>query len=277
MPNIGSPTQIQFGYDATGAVYEGTVFNADVFQQTISGSYRRSIFNDSLFLGFLLDDQFTTEYGNAFLNTFDVGPSIEWFMLSQFSAEASYDFTRLDYFMHTAIKRDPDANRHTFNVKAHFYPTPQVRGDVPESADQLGDILRESLKRATFGYAFVDNESSGTDYIYNANRLSIGLEGLRVPRVPDVTMDVMYAHEWQNFMDPSVEGPDVIAGKPAQHRRKDHLDVFTLRGNARLFDLPRDRGTLSTFVQWDLIADRSNIVVRDFNEFIISGGLNYRY
>jgi hypothetical protein len=55
------------------------------------------------------------------------------------------------------------------------------------------------------------------------------------------------------------------------------MDVLTLRANARLFDLPQNRGTLSTFVQWDIIADRANLQARHFNEFIISGGLSYQY
>ena len=276
-PTVGSPNQFVFSYDATGAVYEGTVFNADALQQTLAGNYRRSVLHDTVFLGLGFQDQFTTEYGNAFLNTVDVTPSFEWFMLPQYSIEGSYDFTRLDYFIHPNARRNPDANRSTVNAKFHFYPTPQLRGEIPESEDVLGDILRQTLQRATIGYAAVFNDSAGLDYHYESNRLSIGVEGVHLPRLRDVTLDAIYSHEWENFLNPSVEGPLILAGKPKQVRRKDHLDVFTLRANARLFDLPRARGTLSTFLQWDLVADRSNINPRDFNEFIISGGISYKY
>jgi hypothetical protein len=78
-------------------------------------------------------------------------------------------------------------------------------------------------------------------------------------------------------MDPSTEGPIILAGKPKQRRRKDHVDVFTLRANAKLFDLPQDRGSLSSFLQWDIIADRSTIVARHYNEFVVSGGLTYQW
>jgi hypothetical protein len=276
-PTVGSPNQFRFSYDATGTVYDGTVLNADTFQQTFAASYRRSLLHDMVFVGVGFQNQFTTEYGNAFLDTVDVSPSVEWFMLPQASAEVNYDYTLMGYFIHPVTKRDPNADRNTVNAKFHFYPTPQLRGEIPEAEDVLGDILRQSLQRATIGYAAVFNEATGTDYNYEANRLSIGIEGLHCPRMPDLTLDATYSHEWDNYMGPSVEGPNIIAGKPRQIRRKDHLDVFTLRTNARLFDLPKDRGTLSTFVQWDIIADRSNLEARHFNEFVISGGISYRY
>jgi hypothetical protein len=276
-PTVGSVNTFKFSYDATGAVYDGTVFNADTFQQTIAGSYRRSVLHDTVYLGLSFNDQFTTEYGNAFLNTLDVVPSVEWFMLPQASAEVDYDLTRFDYFIRPVIQRNPDSIRNTINAKFHFYPTPQVRGPIPESPDVLGDILRQSLNRFTIGYGAVFNEAAGIDYNYEANRVTVGVEGLHYPTLSDVTLDATYGHEWDRYSDPSNEGPTVIAGKPKQRLRKDHVDVFTLRSNARLFDLPQNRGTLSTFVQWDLIADRSNIVARHFNEFVISGGIKYSY
>jgi hypothetical protein len=276
-PTVGSPTQFRLDYDLTGAVYDGTVLNADVLQQTVGGTYRRSLFHDSLVVGFGLKDQFTMEHGSAFLNTLDAVPGLEWFVTPQVSLEANYDYTRMGYFIKVNPRRNPDANRSTVNTKLHFYSFPQQRGDVPESPDQLGDILRAVLRRATIGYAFVVNDSTGRDYIYDANRLSVGLEGIHIPRFRSVTLDVDYAHEWDNYMDPSTEGPIILAGKPKQVRRKDHVDVFTLRANDRLFDLPENRGSLSTFLQWDLIGDRSNIVARHFNEFVISGGVEYRY
>jgi len=276
-PTVGSPTQIKFSYDATGAVYDGTVFNADTFQQTFATSYRRSLFHETLYVGVGLKDQFTTEYGNAFLNTLDVTPGVEWFMIPQASLEGSYDLTRLDYFMHNGLHKSPDAVRNTVNAQFHFYPTPNVRGPIPESDDVLGDILRQSLHRATVGYAAVFNEARGSDYNYEANRVYVGVEGVHVPRLGDLTLDARYAHEWDNYMNPNSELPIVLAGSPKQIRRKDHMDVLTLRANARLFDLPQNRGTLSTFVQWDIIADRANLQARHFNEFIISGGLSYQY
>jgi hypothetical protein len=278
-PTVGSPTQFQFAYDTTAAAYEGTVFKADPFQQTLSGSYRRSLFNDSLFVGFALNDQFTLEHGEAFLNTFDASPSVEWFVAPQESIEVSYDYTRLGYFInHIGVPEDPDANRHTINTRFHFYSFPQLRGDIPESPDQLGDILRATLRRATIGYAAVINNATGHDYEYEANRLSVGFEGVHlIPRIRNIFMDVSYAHEWDNYMNTNFEGPIVIAGKPPRVRRKDHVDVFTLRVNGRLLDLPQDRGTLGTFFQCDLIGDRSNIFNRHYNESIVSGGLTYQW
>jgi hypothetical protein len=276
-PNLGSPTQFQFAYDLTGAVYGGTTFEADTLQQTLSATYHRWLFHDTVVVGVAFDDQYTTEHAESFLNSFDATPSVEWLFTPQLSLEANYEYSRMDYFIHAVPRRDPTSNRSTVNTKFHFYSLPQVRGDIPESPDQLGDILRATLSRLTIGYAAVFNQTDGLDYRYEANRVSIGVEGIRIPRLHDVTFDVNYAHEWDNFMDPSTEGPIVLAGNPKQKRRKDHVDVFTLRSNARLFDLPHDRGTLSTFLQWDILADRSTIPARHFNEFIISGGINYRY
>jgi hypothetical protein len=113
--------------------------------------------------------------------------------------------------------------------------------------------------------------------VYKGDRVYGGLEGLQIPGFPNLSADVEYAHEWDQYKFPSNEGPVVIAGKPAARKRKDHIDVFTFRENVRLFDLPHDRGTLSAFVQWDLIADRATLVVRHYDEYVIEGGLSYRY
>jgi hypothetical protein len=276
-PTVGSVNQIRFSYDATGAIYDGTVFNADTFQQTGVASYRRNALHDTVFLGFTLKDQFTTEYGNAFLNTLDAIPSVEWLMIPQASIEGRYDITRFDYFIRPITVRNPDAVRSTVNAEFHFYPTPQVRGPIPEAEDVLGDILRQTLHRATVGYAAVFNEAAGHDYNYEANRVYVGVEGVTIPQLHDVVLDTNYAHEWDNYMNPNDQGPIVLAGSPKQIRRKDHMDVFTLRGSAKLFELPENRGTLTTFVQWNLIADRSNLESLHFNEFIVSGGVSYRW
>jgi hypothetical protein len=280
---VGSPNQFRLSYDATGAVYEGPVDDADVLQQTLAWSYRRNLFSDHVFLGIQVKDQFTMVHGASLLNTLDAGPSVEWLVIPQASIEFNYDYTSFSFFPPVIRARDQESDRHTINIEGHLYPTPQVRGPIPESPDVLGDILRSTLSRATVGYAAVFNEPRGIDYEYEGNRLWVGLEGMRIPikgrwlNWNDITFDAMYAHEWDNYMNPDSEGPPVLAGKPAQVRRKDHLDVFTLRTNARLFDLPRDQGTMAAFLQYDIIADRSNIAVRHYNEFVISGGLTYKY
>jgi hypothetical protein len=241
------------------------------------------LFQDRVFLGLAIEDQFTMQHGSAVLNTVDAIPSLEWFFYPQASIEVNYDYTSLTFFPNALRVTDPNSDRSTVNLKLHLYPTPQVRGPIPESPDVLGDFLRQSLTRATIGYAAVFNESEGPDYKYEANRVSLGFEGVKLPHfkgIPgtsDVTLDLMYAHEWDNYMNPDDEGPVIIVGSPKQIRRKDHIDVFTFRGNAKLLDLSRDRGTLGAFVQWDIIADRANILVRHYNEYVISGGLTYRY
>ena len=276
-PTVGSPTQFKFAYDAAAVIYDGNVFNANSLQQTASASYRRSLFQDSLYIGFAFNDQFSTEHGDPFLNTVDAIPSLEWFMVPQASVEVVYDYTNLEYYIRASQLTNPDADRNTISAKFHYYPTPHQRGPIPDSEDVLGDILRQSLTRATVGYAAVFNEANRDDYQYESNRMSLGFEGVRYPGLDDVTMDVGYNYEWQRFALPNHDGPLVLAGKQKYVRRNDHLNVITLRTNAHLFDLPRHRGTIDTFLQWDLIYDHSNIAVRDFNEFVISGGISYRF
>jgi hypothetical protein len=282
-PTVGSPNQFRLTYDATGAVYEGTVKDADVLQQTLAWSYRRNLFSDRVFLTMQVKEQFTALHGAALLNTLDAGPGVEWLIVPQASVEFNYDYTSFSFFPPVVRRRDPESDRHTINIEGHLYPTPQVRGPIPESPDVLGDILRETFTRATLGYAAIFNEPRGPDYQYEGTRVWIGMEGMHLPiknRWLDwnaITVDAMYAHEWDNYMNPTSEGPVVLAGKPKAIRRKDHVDVFTLRGNARLFDLPHDTGTIGGFLQYDIIADRSNILVRHYNEFVVSGGVTYRY
>jgi hypothetical protein len=280
-PTVGSPNQFRISYDLTGAVYSGQVKEADALQQTLAWSYRRSLFNDRVFLGLAITDQFTMEHGSAILNTLDAIPSVEWFFYPQASVEINYDYTDLTFFPDSLRYQDPNSDRSTVNLKLHLYPTPQVRGPIPDSPDVLGDILRQTLKRATVGYAAIFNQTEGPGYLYEGTRASVGFEGVRIPlfrQSPNaLTLDAMYSHEWDDYMNPDDEGPLVLAGEPKHIRRKDHIDVFTLRGNARLLDLPRHLGTVGAYVQYDIIADRANIAVRHYNEYIVSGGLTYKW
>ena len=84
---------------------------------------------------------------------------------------------------------------------------------------------------------------------------------------------------------PSFEGFDGGAGSRYQAKREIKSFWYptwlaqpaALVANSRLLDLPENRGTLASFVQWDLIADRSTIEARHYNEFVISGGLTYQW
>lgn len=278
-PIVGHPTEFGVSYDVVGAAYEGQVQNADTLQQTFAATVRQSLFNDTVYVSAAVDDQFTMEHGAAFLNTTDVAPSVEAFLLPQASVEVGSDYTHLQYLFYASTLKDkPTAERNTLYVKAHLFPLPQVRNAVvPEAPDQLTDILRGGLRRFTVGYGHVWNNPyrTGNDYDYEANRVFAGLDGLSSPRLRDLSMDVEYAHEFQNYLNPNSEGVSPTA--LPRRRRRDNLDVFTVRANARLFDLPRDRGTLATFLQYDLIHDGATIVPRRFNEFTVSGGLTYRY
>ena len=294
-PIVGQPLRATFAYNLLGAAYEGQVQNADTLQQNLSGSVRQTLFDGTIVLSSSLADGFTMEHGSAFLDTFDAGATGEFFFLPQASVETGYDFTHLQYFYKpTDVNQKPTADRNTFVAKAHLYTLPQRRGaTVAEAPDVLTEILRATLRRVTVNYAHVWNDPTqrtGNDYQYEANRVGFGLEGLTVPGKVgtrslgtfgrSLSFDVDYDHEFQTYEFANSVHPRVLAGhltpRGGQHR-KDGIDVFTLRGNARLFDLPDDAGTLATYVQWDLIHDGSNIVPRRYNEYVISGGVTYRY
>jgi hypothetical protein len=277
-PGLGGSTNFLFSYDATGALYEGTVKQADVFQQTATGSVRHGMFDDTLILSALLQDQFTVAHGTAFLNTVDVVPSVETFWCPQFSTQITYDYTRFNYFFHVDKKsHDPNADRHTLMGYLHFYTAPQRRGlESGEPRDQLSAILRRLLSRATFGFGHVWNDAPGADYMYEANRIVFGLDGIRPLKTRALSFDLEYAHEWDHFSNPSSFGEPILSTASARPRR-DHLNVLTVRANARLADFSHQAGTLGAFVQWDLINDDSNVPVRHFNEFLVSTGVTYRY
>ncbi len=291
-PIVGQPLRALVAYSASGAVYEGQVQNADTLQQNLTGSVRQTMFDNTIVLSSTLVDSFMMEHGAAFLDTFDAGATAEFVFLPHISVETGYDYTHLQYFFDArSPSQKPTADRHTFEAKAHVYTLPQRRGAaVEEAPDVLTEILRSSLRRVTFSYAHVWNDPTlhtGTDYFYEANRVGFGLEGLAVPvkggdyaRQQDVTFDLDYAHEFQQYQYANSAHTKPIAGKLhplGGDHRKDGVDVFTCRGNARLFDLPDDAGTLAAYMQWDLIHDGSNIVPRRYNEYVISGGLTYRY
>jgi hypothetical protein len=274
----GDPTAIAFNYDATGAVYKGTTKQGDNLQQTVAAGIEHKMFGDTIVLNGLFNDQFTVDHGSAFLNTINASAAAEIFWLSQLSTELSYRFSHLDFFYSPQTKElDPDANRDVVDLSLHLFPLPQTRdATVAESPDRLTDFLRSSLRRLTLGYAYVWNRSDGSDYRYEANRIHFGFDDLRPFHTNNISFDLQYAHEWQVYNNKSTETVPVLNGNHFLLRH-DHLDVFTVRANLRLADLAHDRGTIGQFLQWDIIADRSNIQTHDFNEFIISTGLEYRY
>ena len=299
-PIVGQPLRATFAYSALGAVYEGQTQNADTLQQNLSASVRQTLFANSIVLSSTLGDAFTMEHGSAFLDTFDAGATGEFFFLPQASIEAGYDYAHLQYFF-TAIlpAQKPTADRDTFVAKGHLYTLSQRRGaTIDEAPDQLTEILRGMLRRVTVNYDHVWNlptEDNGHDYKYEANRVGIGLEGMTAPSqvattplgrfTRNLSFDLDYDHEFQNYEYANTESPPVYltnkgSGTTRELRRfhrKDGIDVLTYRGNARLLDLPHDAGTLAGYVQWDLTHDGSNIVARHYNEYVITGGLTYRY
>ena len=295
-PIVGQPLRATFAYDVLGAAYEGQAEAADTLQQNLASSVRQTLFDNSIVVSAALSDSFTMLHGEAFLDTFDAGATGEFFFLPQASIETGFNYTHFQYFFRAILPaQKPTADRDTFVAKIHLYPLPQRRGaEVPEAPDVLTEILRATLRRATVNYNHIWNlptEDNGNDYKYEDNRVGFGLEGLTLPGhvgnrslgpfAQSVSFDADYNHEFQTYeFANTANRTRVLAGhltpRGGQHR-KDGIDVFTLRGDARLLDLPKDAGTLATYLQWDLIHDGSNIVPRRYNEYLISGGVTYRY
>ena len=289
-PIAGRPLRATFAYDILGAVYEGQAQNADTLQQNAFASVRQTLFNNTVVLNASIGDTFTTEHGVAFLNTADAGATAELFFAPQVSVEAGYNFTKLIYFYRAILPaQKADAERNTFVGKIHLYTLPQRRGAVVDEApDVLTEILRGALRRFTVNYAYIWNvpdRRRNRDYKWQGNRIGFGLEGLTVPPQfgqwgRNVTVDVDYTREFEGYAFSNSNQQVVLAGHLTPRggpHRKDGIDVFTVRGNARLFDLPHDAGTLSAYLQWDLIHDGSTIVTRRYNDYVIGGGVTYRY
>src|SRR5439155_8373009 len=190
--------------------------------------------------------------------------------LPQLSTEIIYDWSHLDFYYPLIPSQDPDTSRHTLEFDLHFYTLPHGQElSPPEARDRLTEILRKTLRRATVGFAHVWNDSDGQSYNYQANRLLFGFEGLAIPSVPDLSFDLTYAHEWQQYKNASTETPPVLGGVPLSVHRNDGIDIFTFRANARLADLAARRGSLGGFFQWDVISDGSNLHLHTFSEFIL--------
>ena len=277
-PSEGSSTEFNFAYQMVGAIYQGTTDKANVDQQTLSADVRHGIFGDQIFLGGRIDDQFTMEHGTAFLNVVDITPKAEVFFLPQLSGEMEFNYAHLDYFYHVSADRDVDADRNTLTLKLHYYTLPPNRNQpIPEAPDRLTELLRQLLRGATFGYAHVWNLADSSSYKYEADRLILGLDGIQPFKTSDVSFDVEYAHETQNYPNASSESGLSLNHPNGFIRRHDHLNIITLRGNANLFTFRHNRGNLGTYLQWDMINDTSTIFIRDFNEYIVSAGITYRF
>jgi hypothetical protein len=216
--------------------------------------------------------------GHSFANSVDVVPSAEVFWLPQVSTEFTYDFTYFDFFYRVVPTQDLDTDRHTFTALLHLYTVSQV-SDVPvgEPRDRLSEILRKTLRQAIIGVGYVNNDAQGSSYSYSAERFIVGFQYLHFPTMPDLGLDLQYAHEWQHYENVSTELPPSLGGTGIGFKRSDDVDLLTLRLDARLMDLAKHRGTLAAYLQYDLIVDSSNVFLRDFQEDIISAGVTYRY
>lgn len=277
-PQWGGATHFVFGYDLAGALYEGVAEQAHAIQNTVSMDVRHSFLDDTIVVSGRAQNQFTVMQGQSFLNTIDLSPSVEIFWLPQFSTQVVYDWAHLDYMYKVLASQDPDASRHTLGLNLNYFTLPHGQeSSPPEAPDRLTEILRKTFRHATIGFAHVWNAADGQSYHFQANRVVFGLVGLSAPSLRDLTFDITYAHEWQNYKNPSTEVPPVLGGAGLLVRRDDGIDIFTVRANARLADLAERRGTLGGFFQWDVISDGSNLKVRTFSEFIVSGGVTYRY
>ncbi len=290
-PVIGVPFRADVSYTATGVWYEGQQADADAVQQGLSGSFRRSLAGNAVVLTGSVNDQWTIEHGASFLNTSDAEGAGELFLLPQVSVEGAYDYAHLQYFFEPVNDAQrPTAERHTADARLHLYTIDQRRGaDHPTADAGLARFVQGALRRATLGYAHVWNfpdQQTGTDYRYQSDRVYIGLEGLALP--PEVKLfgqplgrgtsaSILYAHEFQNYQYDNSASPDVTAGLGPGHPRKDGLDVFTLRSNTRLLDLSHHLGSLTSFLQFDLVHDGANVLPRHFNEYVFSSGLTYQF
>jgi hypothetical protein len=276
--DLGGPTNLFASYEVGAALYEGPASAANVIQQTLTGGVKHGFFHDWLNLSAEVRDQFTFMQGHSFANTVDVVPSAEVFWLPQVSTEFTYDYTNFDYFYRVIATQDQDANRHTVTAILHLYTVSQV-SDVPvgEPRDRLSEILRKTLRQAVIGAAYIENNSDGSSYAYNGERFFVGFQYLHFPTMPDLGLDLQYAHEWQHYENFTTELPPALGGTGIGFKRNDDIDLLTLRLDARLMDLARHRGTLAAYLQYDLIVDSSNVFLRDFDEDIISAGITYRY
>jgi hypothetical protein len=284
-PIAGRPLRATFAYSLLGGAYEGQVEKADTLQQTVSASVRQTLFDNSIVLNSSVDDAYTMEHGESFLDTFDAGATGEFFFVPQVSVETGFNYTHFQYLFHAILPaQKPTSDRYTFVAKVHLYTLPQRRGETIDPApDRLTELLRDGLRRFTINYNYVSNlptEDNGHDYRYLSNRVGFGFEGITVPTRlgRGVTFDLDYDHEFQEYEFANTESPPILTGRPkGRFHRKDGIDVFTVRGNGRLVDLPHDAGTVGTYLQWDLIHDGSNIASRHYNEYVFGGGLTYRY
>ncbi len=290
-PVVGTPFRADLAYTATGVFYSGPRADADAIQQGLNGSLRRSFLDNTLVATAGVNDQFTLEHGAAFLDTFDGSATAEAFVQNQLSVEGGYDYTHLQYFFKTDLDAQrPTAERHTLDARLHVYTIGQRRGDTNAVAPGGWErFVQGALRRATVGYAHIFNfpdQSTGTDYRYQSDRVYLGLEGLALP--PELKLfgqplgqgtsaSILYAHEFQNYAFDNSASPAVQTDSGPGHPRKDGLDILTLRSNTRILDFAHHAGTLISFLQFDLVHDGANIPNRHFNENVFSTGLNYQY
>ncbi len=245
-PIVGAPLQADFAFATTGVWYEGTVANADAVQPMAAVNVRDSLLGNAVVLRGSLNDQFTIEHGAAFLDTFDATGSGEAFALPQLSVEAGYDFAHLQYFFHPILDaQKPTADRNTVDARLHLYPLDQRRGATIPKVDGVSQFFREALTRATVGYAHVWNDptqTTGSDYKYDSDRAYVGLEGLTLPKgVKLFGSSIGTRDGGQPCSTATSSRGSPTRTRPARrpssfglpgHRRRDNLDVFTIRSNS---------------------------------------------
>ena len=145
-PVIGSAFRADVAYNVVAVAYSGPRADADGVQQGLNGSVRDSLLGDRLVATGSVNDQFTMEHGEAFLNTTDVAAAAEAFATYHLSVEGGYDYAHLQYFFRPVDDaQKPTAERHSLDARVHFYPVSQERGvGIPNTDAGLGLFVEQA-------------------------------------------------------------------------------------------------------------------------------------
>jgi hypothetical protein len=191
---------LKLTYTNNGAVYEGTVQSADLFDQTFALKLSHEFDSRKNYATGLIQvsDEPIFTAGRLFSNEVFITPEFIYAWNTKVTAtDIAYTYSYVDYTNNiVSPAQNPDASRSKFAISQKLY-----MAETP-----LLEMMPFVIKPASFpargsdiylGYYNRINDAKGANFEYDSNAITFGLENMQLG--DSVVWNVDYTHEWRQY------------------------------------------------------------------------------